>query len=899
VNRSGGERSHGRAAPLAGFAAGYRLSNLRHLCGRPLRSLLTVGGVAAAVALVVSVGVMADTLDRSLRLTGADPSGAADIEVIPSDSTGLSATAIAQIRGIAGVRLVVPVVRAYVNVEGPKGTERVLALGLDPNTAFGLAPSAGHLDVESGSATPGGPGLLLSPALARDVGVRVGGVAGLVTPSRRWRIAGVGRASGGALDRLGTGRFALMRLAAAQTMLGRPGRVDTIYVTVARGRYGSVSSAIRRALRGRALVGQPRAISRGFERAFAPLRTLGLLAALSAMFVAAALTYNTLAMMLAERRRELAMMLAFGASRRHIVGAFLLDAALLGAIGCVAGAAAGLVLAGSLAHTVSGLPGAEPTAEVIRPVRLAIGATVGIGVALAGAAVAVARVTRVTPVAGLSPIAAYEWQTAQARVSTRAQVAIGLLAAAFGTASMLLAEANPGHAWLAAVTLALWLVAAMIALRHTVPLAVGALRLVLARPLAALGRIAFGDLSRNPARLTLTAGAVMITSGLAIAVTAADDSYRSAVVGRIDRALGAPIYVMASNGRSGDLVPPLSAALAKRVSLVTGVRAAYPERLVGVEVGGQPTLVTASPVARAARAGISRNLISVGTAQTRLLEALGTGKIAISAFARQRLHTGVGDTVTVTTPGGDRRLRVGAIWEGTAAFNEAYVEQSVYARLWRDGSSSRLAVFPAQRTPRGVAIRRINDVLEGMGAAARAVPRERLVGDARRAIDSVIGIGYAIQLACLLVAILAVANTMFIAVLERRWEFALGRSLGMTRRQVAGSLLVESAAVGFIGGVGGALFGTATAYAMTRAMNAGYGWNLVLELPLVPALMTIAAATFVAAVAATPAAWIALRPAIAAALNDQIGSTIPRWRRARFPRLVPAPAHRTTRLGGS
>jgi putative ABC transport system permease protein len=86
--------------------------------------------------------------------------------------------------------------------------------------------------------------------------------------------------------------------------------------------------------------------------------------------------------------------------------------------------------------------------------------------------------------------------------------------------------------------------------------------------------------------------------------------------------------------------------------------------------------------------------------------------------------------------------------------------------------------------------------------------------------DSVMG---AIGSVSLLVACLGIVNTMIIAVLERRKEIGIAKSVGARRRDVKKQFFVEGAIIGFLGGVGGIVLG----WVVSQAIN--FGLNLYIK----------------------------------------------------------------------
>ncbi len=97
-------------------------------------------------------------------------------------------------------------------------------------------------------------------------------------------------------------------------------------------------------------------------------------------------------------------------------------------------------------------------------------------------------------------------------------------------------------------------------------------------------------------------------------------------------------------------------------------------------------------------------------------------------------------------------------------------------------------------------------------------------------LDRNFAIFYAILLLTVLLAAVGILNAMVIAVMERRREIGLLRAVGLTGQQVAGMLLLESGALGALGGVLGLVLGVPLAILTARALTAVSHLDLVFHL---------------------------------------------------------------------
>ena len=847
--------------------------NLRHLRRRKLRTFLTVAGIAAGVALTFSISVINATLLTSFRTSVRSLAGSAELEVAATDPAGLPASVVQTIEEVDGVENAIPVVRATSSVSGFGGTERVLVIGATPEFS-GLVPEGlgptGNLHVQFRGDVNG---ILLSETLAEDLEVRPGDRVAIKTATGTRPVAVSGTIGGDFVRLVNGGDIGVMLLPAAQALFEKGDRVDSVYVvtdpTVS---LDVVESALDEALGGAANVGPPGERGQGLERVFSSLATLLSMGGTVALFVALFVVYNTMSMSLAERRREISMTLAFGAERRSVFVAFLSEAAVLGVIASAVGIGGGLLLASLLIdRAVEGyrfLPISAGGEITVPDGSIVIAAVGGLFVSVAGAFVPARRALRVTPIESLRPDAAYEWDHARgAGRHPGVWTAVGVGALVASAAGLVLFLFFPEQRWIVTVGLVLGLTGVTFLLPLIVPIAVALLKPVLQRTFGAVGRLAADALAKNPGRSTFTVAALVLTLGLVVAVASSLGSYQAQVERTAGELIGAPFYVTAESYRGLTSDQPLSIDARDDLLAVEGVKYVYPVRFALLELGETQGLVYTVPVQEAIERGATTELESITDDPEGFLTGLQRGEIVISTLVAETRGIGPGDSVTLPAPAGSREFRVAAIFDDLLSFESFYLGYETYARLWDDDKVDEFGVLLEDGASEAEVGPRLEQLVADSGIPAQVYTKEQLVGRILETVEATFSLANGVQLAALIVAALTIANTLFTAILERRWEMGLQRAIGMGSRQLSLSVLLEAAGIGLIGGIGGAILGTVSGFFMTQAMEAEFSWRVPFEAPWALMVVSLLLGVVVSAAAGLFPSRLAVRAPIIESLR--------------------------------
>ncbi|HMQ66929.1 MAG TPA: ABC transporter permease, partial [Arachnia sp.] len=246
-----------------------------------------------------------------------------------------------------------------------------------------------------------------------------------------------------------------------------------------------------------------------------------------ALLVGAITIANTFTILVAQRRRQLGLLRAVGASPAQVRGRIVVESFLIGAVGSLLGLGLGFAVAwGGGAVTGSNYFGLT-----VVPLELALAWLAGVAVTMIASIGPAIAASRVRPIEALQSVPT----EAQAKRAGIVRAVVCGLAGVAGAA--LVAVALGGGDWAL-----LWAILAGVAITVAVlgaaPLYVAPLLALLGKVFGAAGpttRMAFVNSARNPRRAASTATALMLAVGLIVTLQAALATARSSGMATIEK----------------------------------------------------------------------------------------------------------------------------------------------------------------------------------------------------------------------------------------------------------------------------------------------------------------------------------------------------------------------------
>jgi putative ABC transport system permease protein len=596
------------------------------------------------------------------------------------------------------------------------------------------------------------------------------------------------------------------------------------------------------------------------------------------LLVGVFLIYNTIAFVVAQRRREIGIYRALGMTERRVAGLFLVEAGLLGLFGGLLGGLGGVWLASGLvslvSRTVSDLyapvasGGLILSMDMLTLTAVAKGILLGTVVSMVGALGPSIEAGRTVTVRALAP-GDYEAAN-QLRAGLWGWLSLVLLVLA-GLCSLMGPVGDlPLFGYFATVCLlgALSCIAPMciklLGWRH---LFRGSKTMVVG---GSLRLIAADQSARHPGRNAVTVSALMVGLSIMIGVVVMVRSFRDTVEFWVDETVMADLIVAPQSWlqgkQSGQASRALPGSWRPTLSSIDGIAAVDTYRDVYVDVAGQPVALVSRDLRLHAQR--SRYLMVHGDSSAALRRAAETGGALLSEVLANRLRVREGDKVSITTPAGPVAVSVeGIFYDYATDGGKMVMDRTWYQQQWQD---DRVTLFPIYLAT-GADVEQVRQSivthvagLDGMTLPPLVIRNHELRKEILDIFDRSFVLTYVLEAIAVLVAVLGIVNTLVTAVLERRREFAALRAIGASRRQVERLVLWEAAYLGLIGAALGVVGGLLLALLLIHVINKqSFGWTIQMTVPGGVILQAVGLALTSALVAGYwPARWAARQPVV-------------------------------------
>jgi putative ABC transport system permease protein len=759
------------------------------------------------------------------------------------------------IRRVPGVAAVAPDIEGYAQLVGKDGK----AIGKSSNgpPTLGVAwtdvAALNPMRLLAGGRPPATTTQVVIDKHSADVGhFRVGDKVEILSqlPPSAYTITGVAT-WGGADSPLGA-TIAAFEPGTAARVLGVPGKVNAINVQAAPG--VSQAELVHRI---QGVVHDPKievvtgaAVTLEAQNAVHQMLSFVsaflLIFAFIALFVGSFIIFNTFSIIVAQRKRELALLRAVGASRRQIVLSVLGESLVVGALASAVGVVVGVGLAVLLKAGLSALGFDLPASGLVLETRtIVVGLVAGTAITVVAAVAPARHAARIPPVTAMQDVVA-----TPRRVSTWRGVR-GTLLTTVGAG--VLAIGLYGHVGNRVAVVGVGAIALFVGVASLGPLIARPATRLIGAPLAwrhTTGRIARQNAMRNPARTASTAAALMIGVALVSLITILASSAKASVDSLVDTAMKADFVVNSGSyaGGASGLSPRLEPTLSSlpQVELASGVRSGT------VQIDGKTTPILAADPAKVGE------LIDIGVTEGAMSAMTGKG-IAVSTQVAGSRNLRLGSPVVVTFPTtGRKTFDVQVVYSARALAGDYVLPVAAAAANFPESLDLQIFVKLAPGVSAAAGRSAIEQVLAPYPTATLQDQTQFKAQQARQ-VDQILNLVYGLLGLAVVIALIGIANTLGLSIYERNRELGLLRAVGTTRGQLRSMVRLESLVIAMFGSLEGLVLGVVLGAVVVAALG-----SLGITTLAVP-ILNLVVVTLVAGLAGLLAA---IRPSRRAARLD-------------------------------
>ena len=552
------------------------------------------------------------------------------------------------------------------------------------------------------------------------------------------------------------------------------------------------------------------------SQGFAAMTTFMGAFAVIALAVAAIVIVNTFTILVAQRTRTLALAHCIGATRKQVRRSVLGEALIAGLIGSVVGTALGIGVTQLMLMGLKAAGSPIDTSVSVTVTSCIIPILVGVVVTTLAALPPARRATKVAPVVALQPVT----ETPTRKVG-RVRVGFGTLLFLAGTALVIIcatSDMETKNAVMCGVAGGFISFAGVLVLA---PVLIGSLgrAIGVARLGGIPGELAIENTQRNPRRTATTASALLIGVTLIATVATGAATGRASIGNMMNGHFPVDATVRAqgplNNATIGDVKRSDGVCQVATVTTVPGT----------VEAGGKATKVAVQAASPEFPKVVRDESAAKGLDDSHAVGAL----------------PGVADGSKITVTVNGKKANLTLVRHGKD--NEGLiVTQDILTKLAPHAQPTEIRVRYQDGTDQSKATQALSKSMSthpGVTVTSSADQKAQM----DKIINIMLGMVVGLLVISVIIAIVGVANTLGLSVVERTREIGLLRALGLTRAQVRSMFGKEAlmlsgiaAILGIALGIGYGIAGSHALFGSLMTVETSVPWLQLLIVALVAVL---------------------------------------------------------------
>ena len=608
-------------------------------------------------------------------------------------------------------------------------------------------------------------------------------------------------------------------IATAQALLGKQGTLDRIVLILDQQQAQQLSELIPDAVQ---LIPST-AHSHALEQMTAAFRTNLTAMSLLAMLVGCFLVYNSMTFSVLQRRQQFAIQRMLGMTGSQIFWQMLTEALVFALLGGLSGIVLGIGLSTGLLSLVTRTIN-DVYAEIsthalqVEPMLL----VKGIGLTLLS--VLLATLAPALEAARIAPVTVHR----RSELEQRSQRLIPtLMVAGIVLIIMALMLLNVSSRQLLTGFAALFVL--VVGYSLMMPFLINSLLQLLTRLLAlpsimmtmALRGIS-ASLSRTSLAITALTIAVSATVGVAIMTT----SFRDTVVKWLDLTLQNDLYISSTNADGTQVEGSLESFWLPAVQQLPGIRSISTSKTSQLTINDQSIKLLVLDPGRLKSRGF--HLLKGDTDEQWQRYLRGEVALISEPYAYHQ-QLSVGDHFHALNNEGQLiDIEVGAIFQDySSSQGMIVIHRSFYERVWRDRSISSIGLLFNQY----IKPEQFKQQLVTLAANGNKPVRIRFNKEIRDqslgVFDRTFEITNVLRLLVVLVAFVGVFSALMLLLLEKQRDYAVLRATGLTPRQLAQLLLMQTVLIGFLAGLLAFPLGWMLSELLIHVINQrSFGWSM-------------------------------------------------------------------------